>query len=131
VATAGDGEVGIDWDDNGESDLDHYNVYRQTKIGEAFYTNWAALGISVTSTYLDNSVVNSTTYRYKVTAVNETGSESTDSDPSEEVTPEITPIPSTPTGLWGQAGNGEIELDWNDNPESNIDHYNIYRKTLT
>jgi hypothetical protein len=38
-------------------------------------------------------------------------------------------VPSTPTGLTlsGSYGN-PVELDWNANPEPDIDHYNIYRR---
>ena len=66
TATAGNGQVSLDWDDSLELDLAGYNVYRLTTEGDS-YTQIATL--PATSNYLDESAVNETTYYYVVTAV--------------------------------------------------------------
>ena len=73
VATAGDGSVSLNWNDNAEPDLDHYIVYRSTTQGSG-YTEIA--NPVVTSDYADSSAVNGTTYYYVVTAVDTNGNES-------------------------------------------------------
>jgi fibronectin type 3 domain-containing protein len=65
-ASASDSQVSLNWDDNGETDLAGYNVYRSTTEGGP-YTQIATL--VATSDYLDLGVVNGTTYYYVVTAV--------------------------------------------------------------
>jgi endonuclease I/fibronectin type 3 domain-containing protein len=74
VATAGDAEVGLDWADNGEADLDGYNVYRSDQPGGPYaQLNANPIGAS---DYADTGVQNGTTYYYVVTAVDLTGNES-------------------------------------------------------
>ncbi len=66
MATAGDGSVDLDWNDNSESDLAGYNVYRSTSLGGPY--NMASLGLVVPSQYTDTDLINDTTYYYVVTA---------------------------------------------------------------
>ena len=73
-ATAGDGVVALDWNDNGEGDLDGYNLLRATSAGGP-YTQLNGSPLAA-SEYDDASVVNGTTYYYVVTAVDLTGNES-------------------------------------------------------
>ncbi len=68
TATAGDGQVTLDWADNTESDLAEYNVYRDG--------NLLIKILSPTSEHTDDSVENGTTYTYYVTAVDTGGLES-------------------------------------------------------
>jgi len=90
-ATAGDGMVSLDWNDNTEPDLDGYNVYRSTTSGSG-YSQINSLPLS-SSDYTDNSVTNGITYYYVVTAVDTDLNESVYSNevsatpdiPSEEV----------------------------------------------
>lgn len=96
TATGGTGQVVLDWDDNGETDLDYYNVYRQTEISEGVYGAWGLIDDAETSTYTDTTVSNGTTYRYYVTAVNTDTYESSASNISEEVTPDSPPPPPPP-----------------------------------
>jgi fibronectin type 3 domain-containing protein len=74
AATAGDATVWLDWSDNGEADLDGYNVYRSTTSGGGYSQINGSLLSS--SDYTDNSVSNGTTYYYVVTAVDTSSNES-------------------------------------------------------
>ncbi|MBN1787891.1 MAG: hypothetical protein JW806_05790 [Sedimentisphaerales bacterium] len=88
AAVAGNGTVSLDWDDNGESDLDGYNVYRSTSSGSGYSRlNGSLLS---TSDYVDNTVTNGTTYYYVVTAVDTSSNESTYSDEA-SATPQGSP----------------------------------------
>jgi fibronectin type 3 domain-containing protein len=64
VATAGDGLISLDWDDNGESNVT-YTLYRSLSSGSGFSQLQGSLA---TSAYTDNSVSNGTPYFYIVTA---------------------------------------------------------------
>jgi serine protease AprX len=76
VATAGDGEVSLNWDVNSESDFSSYRVYRATGSSGSYTNIGPSLG---TNAYIDNSVTNGTTYYYFVTALDTSDNES---DPS-------------------------------------------------
>jgi GH35 family endo-1,4-beta-xylanase len=78
TATAGNETVTLNWNDNGEADLDGYNVYRSTTQGSGY----GKLNVSIVndSNYTDNTVTNSIPYFYVVTAVDNNGHESGNSD---------------------------------------------------
>ncbi len=74
IATAGDGLVDLDWDDNLETDTAGYDVYRSTSMGGPY--NLANVGLVALSQYTDNGLINDTTYYYVVTASDLSGNES-------------------------------------------------------
>jgi hypothetical protein len=76
LATPGDSQVSLDWNDNTEPDLDGYNVYRSETSG----SYGAPLAFVTESAYVDNDVVNGTTYYYVVTAVDLLSNESDNSN---------------------------------------------------
>ncbi|MBN1855064.1 MAG: RICIN domain-containing protein [Pirellulales bacterium] len=86
AATAGNGYVDLDWADNTEPDLASYTVYRSTTSGSGYASITSGLA---TSAYADNSITNSATYYYVVTARDETGNESTYSNEA-SVNPDAT-----------------------------------------
>ncbi len=126
VATGGDGEVALDWDDNSEPDLASYNVYRSLTSGSGY----GLLAQSVTlSAYTDTTVTNGTTYYYAVAAVDTSQNEGligNEASATPESGPDTTP-PSIVTGVVATGGDGEVVLDWADNPESDIASYKVYR----
>jgi fibronectin type 3 domain-containing protein len=128
AATAGDGSVGLDWNDNGEGDLDGYNVYRSTTSGSGYSQINGSL-VSY-SNYTDNTVTNGTTYYYVVTAVDTLSNESAYSV-EDSATPSDTTAPAAPTNLSATAGDSTVSLDWDDNSEGDLDGYNVYRSTTS
>ena len=65
MAVAGDSSVTLDWDDNLEPDLGLYKVYRSTTMGGPY----PQVGFTIFNHFVDNGVVNGTTYYYAVTAL--------------------------------------------------------------
>jgi hypothetical protein len=110
AATASDGTVSLDWDDNSESDLAGYNVYRSTIQGGGYVKQNVSLVGS--SDYTDNSVNNGTTYYYVVTAVDTSWNES-DYSNEDSATPNPSvmsvTIQENETGFCGVDGNIEDE----------------------
>ncbi|MFL5851376.1 MAG: galactose oxidase-like domain-containing protein [Solirubrobacteraceae bacterium] len=82
-ATPGDAQVALNWSANGESDLDHYNVYR----------NSSKIASPTGSSYTDTGLTNGTTYGYAVTAVDKAGNESAKSG-SVSATPQANQPPT-------------------------------------
>jgi hypothetical protein len=76
--------VSLNWNDNTDSDLAGYNVYRSTTSGSGYVKVNSSL--VTPSAYTDNSVTNGTTYYYVVAAVDTHSNESTDS-------PEVSAMP--------------------------------------
>jgi subtilisin family serine protease len=91
-ATAGNGSVSLDWNDNGEGDLAGYRVYRSTTSGSGYS---GLSGLIGSSAYVDNTVTNGTTYYYVVTAEDTSGNESGNSSQ----------VSATPQG----SGGGQVE----------------------
>ena len=75
TATAGNAQVVLDWNDNTESDLAGYNVYRNTDG----FTNPINGPLLAASNYTNTGLTNGTTYSYKVSAADYSANESNDS----------------------------------------------------
>lgn len=89
TAMASSGMVDLDWDDNAEADLAGYLVYRSTSAGGP-YTS-LNMTPTLSSVWLDSTVMNNTTYFYGVSAVDFSGNEST----------QTMDVSATPTGQTG------------------------------
>jgi hypothetical protein len=127
-ATPGNSTVSLDWNDNNETDLRGYNVFRSltsgsgyAKLNGTFLTN---------SNYTDSNANGTRTYYYVVTAIDTSNNESNDSS-EVSATPTDTIPPAAPTGLTATAGNQTVSLDWNNNSESDMNGYNVYRSTTS
>ncbi len=75
TATAGNGMVSLDWNDNNEVDLAGYNVYRSMTSGSG-YSKLNGSTLVSDSNYIDNSATNGIPYFYVVTAVDDANNES-------------------------------------------------------
>lgn len=73
-ASAGNGLVAVAWNENAETDLAGYHVYRSTTSGSGYSRLTSAVVSS--AAYDDYSVSGGTTYYYVVTAVDSAGNES-------------------------------------------------------
>ncbi|UCG47482.1 MAG: hypothetical protein JSU94_18600, partial [Phycisphaerales bacterium] len=121
-ATAGDATVSLDWNDNGEGDLDGYNVYRSTTSGGGYSRLNGSLLSS--SDYTDNSVSNGTTYYYVVTAVDTSSNESGYSNEA-SATPTgggaVVFSDSFENGQWNGLWTQDSQNDWQDSTQRAVD----------
>ncbi len=78
TAIAGDGSVSLDWDDNTESSLAGYNLYRALVPGISY--SMVNTEPVTSSDYTDSDVSNGTKYYYKVKATDNGGTESESSN---------------------------------------------------
>ena len=78
AAAAGDTQVQLTWNANGESDLAGYNVYRATGAGGPYSQANGAL--VTTPSYVDAGLTNGTATFYVITAVDTSSNESANSD---------------------------------------------------
>lgn len=125
IATAGDGEVVLDWNSNTEPDISYYNVYRSI-TADGTYTKITTSEVTA-SNYTDASVTNGTTYYYKVTAVDNVGNESPQSTCVSATPQQNISAPMAPTGLGGLSGNQSVTLTWNEKTDYGLAGYNVYR----
>ena len=128
TATAGNSTVSLDWNNNSEGDLRGYNVYRSITPGGGYIKLNSSFLTS--SSYTDNDASGDRTYYYIVTALDLSGNESGYSN-EVSATPADTIPPAVPTNLTAAAGHGTVSLNWNDNGESDLAGYNIYRSTTS
>ena len=126
TAERGEGSVQLTWSAVSDPELAYYTVYRSTTSGGSY----SAVDLPEDPEYLDSGLTNDITYFYVITATDTAANESAY---SVEVfaTPTSDLPPSAPTGLVATPGNGVVHLDWNDNPESDINEYKLYRGTIS
>ncbi|MCP4706992.1 MAG: hypothetical protein GY869_00065, partial [Planctomycetes bacterium] len=74
-ATAGNGQIILNWSANDEADLAYYKVYRHT-IDEPATADSVDIVPQPTTAYIDTQVINNLTYYYWLSAVDLTGNES-------------------------------------------------------
>ena len=105
VTPAGSTELNLSWTANTEPDLNHYNVYRSTIYG--FTVNTATdtpIAQPTTNSYSNTGLIASTTYYYKVAAVNNAGSIGT---PSTQIYGDT--LPTTSTGQHAVVLDGVVQ----------------------
>jgi fibronectin type 3 domain-containing protein len=122
------GALNITWNANTEPDLDHYTLY-SNKTG-----SWTVVAeISAgTEYYIDTGLADGTRYYYNISASDDASTESPQSATANGVPADNSP-PAAPTGLTAadhpNDEGGAIDLNWNDNTETDLDHYDVYRST--
>lgn len=119
--------IEVDW--SGDSDADNYFVYWGTASDNL--GNRVTVDDSETE-YTIIGLESATTYYIAVSSF-ENSEESDQSDVESITTLEDTGIPSTPTGLSitdnNDIGENAVVLQWEQNSEFDLDHYNIYYST--
>ena len=123
------------WTANTEPDLSGYKVYRGTISGFAInFTSDIPIAQPTVNSYSDNDNLSaSTTYYYRVVAVDTSGNIGELSDEGSATTAPVvgdTTPPSKVLGLAvGSITANSIDLSWTSNTEPDLDHYNVYRGT--
>lgn len=128
VASPGDAQVALDWEDNAESDLADYGVHRTTDAPDVPTRTWTLIddGVSTTSAFTDTTIVNDQSYYYRVTAVDATGNESASSNEAS-----ATPTGSTTARIvlsvngYKVKGMQKADLKWGGASATQVD---IFRK---
>jgi fibronectin type 3 domain-containing protein len=111
TASAGNANVDLTW--SASSGAVSYNIYRSTTSGGEGSTPFQT-GVTVTS-FTDQSVVNGTTYYYRVTAVAAAGESGTSMETSATpLDPTYTPVTAIDAG-GGAAGAFAADKDWTQN----------------
>lgn len=121
-----DGTITLNWGDNIEGDFSHYNIYRSETTGNTGLTPHET-GI-ISSSFTDEDVIDETEYFYQITSVDTSDNESDKSDEVSGTSYNETP-PSAPTNLTasGTVQDYAIVLNWDENTESDLASYEIYR----
>ncbi len=122
------GQITVTWDQNSESDFMFYNVYRETSSTSSPGNVFTTINSNTTTSYIDNSVADGTTYFYYVTVVNNDGVEG---DVSNEASTTslyelnyITNSSSSFAGLWSPLtpidydNDGDLDLFYTGIPSS-------------
>ncbi len=124
-ATAGDSQVFLSW--TASAGATGYNVKRSATKGGP-YTTVNTGGPLPGTSYDDTGLTNGQAYFYVVTALNSLG-ESVGSAEVSATPVAATAIPAAPTALTAAAGDGQIALAWNFQPDAKS--YTIYRGTTS
>ncbi len=121
TATAGDNETTISW--GAVAGATSYNVYRSTTPGG----QGTKIAATTTTSYVDATAANGTTYYYQVTADNAAG-EGSVSTQSPGVTPAVpVAVPTAPTGMNATPGDAQVTINWT--AVAGARSYNVYRST--
>jgi fibronectin type 3 domain-containing protein len=118
--------VTLNWDLNSESDIAEYRIYRATleeTIPQLIATVSAELDY-----YFDNDILQNTVYDYYMSAYDDDGNESVYSDRL-RISIEDVVAPDTPSNITTTFNYSSITLDWDDNSESDLAGYQLYRAT--
>jgi len=121
-----DTKIELDWSDNVETDLSHYNIKRSMTQGGPYTQISTNLH---SSAYIDMDLSSQTSYYYVVTAVDSFMNESEVSNEADGITLEPPPPPDAPTNLavGTVVSTAKIDLTWDD--QSDETGYIIERKT--
>src|SRR5829696_5295429 len=133
VTTQSSTRLNLVWTANTDTDLLHYNVYRGKTAGFTVNTATAApVGQPSTNSFSDTGLTPSTTYFYRVAAVDGSdniGALSTEASgaTTTTTTTDTTP-PSQVTGLTVTTQSStRLNLVWTANTDTDLLHYNVYR----
>ena len=127
-AAATHDSVTLTWDDPGDDSITGYVILRRVRVNDqgGDFSVLVANTETAATTYTDDTVAASTTYTYRIKAINEHGT----SERSRWVhidTP-APPVPDQPTGLEAAASNGQVVLTWDDPDDDSITGYVILRR---
>ena len=134
VSSISSSQLNLKWSANKEKDFSHYNIYKGTKSSFTVTLGTTPpAGTSTTNSYSNTGLSPSTTYYYKVAAVDTAGHiGSTSSGKSGKTKPGVGNDSSPPAQVTGltvsTVSTSQLNLAWNKNSESDFGHYNIYKR---
>jgi hypothetical protein len=121
TAAISDSKIQINWNPNLEMDLKGYNIYiNDTKI------NNGTLG---SSSYNLENLTNGISYKIQISAVDQSGNESTLSMPIIRIPADTTP-PSFVGALTETHTSNSVTLQWIAPNDSDLHHFNIYQDNV-
>ena len=120
--------VTLSWDDPQDVSITGYVILRRARVndqGGDFSVLVADTGTAAL-TYTDDTVAASTTYTYRIKAINEHGT----SERSRwfHIDTPAPPVPDKPRGLEATAPHGQVVLTWDDPEDDSITGYVILRR---
>lgn len=126
VFGASDGEVGIEWIKNSESNVTGYKIFRSANNPN----NFQHIGTTADNFHIDDSLDYDSTYYYSIKAVNRTGKESGFSE-FVSAQPKNIYAPGPPVDVAATAKNSQdkifIKLSWRKPYDTDIKGFEIYR----
>jgi|GEM_PF-4828849 len=131
AATVGSKRVNVTWTSIAGQGVSEYKVYRSTTSGFTPSSS-TFVGFSNKNVFSDKGLLPSTTYYYKVAAVDEAGNEGAASaGVSAATSPASATAPPQTTGVSAvlSADKDSVALGWSASSASNIREYRIYRST--
>ena len=127
-ATASHGQVVLTWNDPNDDSITGYVILRRVRVNDqgGDFNELVANTETAATTYTDNEVAASTTYTYRIKAINEHGT----SERSRwyHIDTPAPPVPDKPTGLEATASNGQVVLTWDDPDDDTITGYVVLRR---
>lgn len=121
VAKGGMRSVDLSWQAAEESFVDSFRVFR-SETGDSAYKEVAVVK---NNSFRDTNVLPDTKYFYKVSATVRGGNENISTESVSAVPTKYTP--SAPTNLVAKSQEWSVDLTWQADKQSYIDHYAIYR----
>ena len=135
ITTVSSSQPNLAWTKVSASDFNHYNIYRGTSGFTVTPGVTVPTGTSTTSSYTNTGLSPSTTYSYRVAAVDNSGNIVTLSSQVSKTTASSTSStdrtpPAQVTGLViTTVSSSQLNLAWTKVSASDFNHYNIYRST--
>ena len=135
VSTARYSQLNLAWTQSSASDFNHYNIYRGTSGFTVTPGVTVPTGTSTANSYSNTGLTPSTTYSYRVAAVDNAGNigplsaQVSKTTAASSTSTDTTP-PAQVTGLIVRTlSSTELNLVWSGVVASDFNHYNIYRGT--
>ncbi len=119
TATPGDAQVTLQWTAP-PGTVTGYNIY----VSQSSSGGYSKAGPSQTTSYIDASLTNGTTYYFTVTALNVAG-EGTPAGPVHATPSAQSGPPAAPTNLAATPGDAQVALQWTA-PPGTVTGYNVY-----
>ena len=138
-ATASHDRVVLTWKDPNDDSITGYVILRRIRVNDQSgdFTELVADTGSAATTYTDNNVAASTTYTYRIKAINAAGTSErsrwvhvdTPADPAAELPatpPEAPKLPTNATTYHVEGGRNWVTFRW-ERPEGDVDGYRVLR----